>query len=193
MLIAVFICCAQSVQSRSTAAPIGGAKPLLLEKNEGELRVRRAVSVAATPSGSQAAAAPPFILKVSPKNNGSERLVLVTEEIPPGAGISKHKHLGQDEILLIQTGTAHVWLGDQERDLHAGGLVFIPSSTWIRLKNIGTESISLVGIFSAPGFEDFRRCRSVPANEEVTSITPEEIRDCAHQGHLEAFEDTPKN
>ena len=149
MLIAVFICCAQSVQSRST--------------------------------------------KVSPKNNGSERLVLVTEEIPPGAGISKHKHLGQDEILLIQTGTAHVWLGDQERDLHAGGLVFIPSSTWIRLKNIGTESISLVGIFSAPGFEDFRRCRSVPANEEVTSITPEEIRDCAHQGHLEAFEDTPKN
>ncbi len=28
---------------------------------------------------------------------------------------------------------------------------------------------------------------------EVTSITPEEIRDCAHQGHVEAFEDTPKN
>jgi oxalate decarboxylase/phosphoglucose isomerase-like protein (cupin superfamily) len=74
------------------------------------------------------------------------------EEIPHGAGISKHKHLGQDESLLIQTGTAHVWLSDQERDLHAGGLVFIPSSTWIRLKNIGAESISLVGIFSAPGF-----------------------------------------
>jgi quercetin dioxygenase-like cupin family protein len=61
--------------------------------------VRRAVSVASAPSGSQAAAAPPFILKVSPKNNGSERLVLVTEEIPPGAGVSRHKHLGQDEIL----------------------------------------------------------------------------------------------
>jgi hypothetical protein len=94
MLIAVFICRAQSVQSSSTAAPIGGAKPLLLEKNEGELRVRRAVSVASTQSGSQLAEAPPFILKVSPKNNGSERLVLVTEEIPPGTGISKHKHLG---------------------------------------------------------------------------------------------------
>lgn len=40
MLIAVFICRAQSVQSSSTAAPIFGAKPLLLEKNEGELRVR---------------------------------------------------------------------------------------------------------------------------------------------------------
>lgn len=193
MLIAVFICRAQSVQSSSTAGPIGGAKPLLLEKNEGELRVRRAVSVASTQSGAQPAAAATFILKVSPKNNGSERLVLVTEEILPGAGISKHKHVGQDEILLIQTGTAHVWLGDQERDLHAGGLVFIPSSTWIRLKNIGTESISLVGIFSAPGFEDFLRCRSVPATEKVTSITAEEIKQCAHEGHVEAFEETPRN
>jgi len=79
----------------------------------------------------------PFILKVSPKNNGSEHLVLVTEELPRGAGIYKQKHLEQDEILLIESGTAHVWLGDQERDLHAGGLVFIPASTWIRLKNTG--------------------------------------------------------
>lgn len=54
------------------------------------------------------------------------------------------------------------------------------AACWIRLKNIGTESISLVGIFSALGFEDFLRCRSVTANEEVTSITPEEIRDCVH-------------
>jgi hypothetical protein len=67
------------------------------------------------------------------------------------------------------------------------------AACWIRLKNIGTESISFVGIFSALGFEDFLRCRSVTANEEVTSITPEEIRDCVHQGHVEAFEDTPKN
>ena len=67
------------------------------------------------------------------------------------------------------------------------------AACWIRLKNIGTESISLVGIFSGLGFEDFLRCRSVPANEEVTSITPEEIRACVHQGQVEAFEDTPKN
>ena len=59
----------------------------------------------------------PFILKVSPQNNGSEHLVLITEDPPPGGSIPKHKHLGQDEILLIQTGTVDVWLGDEERDL----------------------------------------------------------------------------
>ena len=135
----------------------------------------------------------PFILKVSPKNNGSEHLVLVTEELPRRAGIYKQKHLEQDEILLIESGTAHVWLGDQERDLHAGGLVFIPASTWIRLKNTGTETINLIGIFSAPRFEDFLRCRSVPATEKVTSISAEEIKECAHEAHAVAFEETPKN
>src|SRR5207248_11236797 len=62
-------------------------------------------------------------------------------------------HLGQDEILLLQTGTAHVWLGEQERDVHAGGLVFIPAHTWISLKNTGTEPVSLTFIFSAPGLD----------------------------------------
>jgi quercetin dioxygenase-like cupin family protein len=168
---------------------------LLLEKNEGELRVRRTVSGAPPQSAAQPSAAVPFTLKVSPKNNGSEHLVVITEELPAGTTIPKHKHLGQDEIVLIQTGTAHVWLGDEERDLHAGGLVFIPTNTWITLKNTWTEPISLVAIFSAPGFDDYLRCRSVPADEKVTSIAMEEIKDCAHEGHVtfEAMEKTPKN
>src|SRR5215813_3139467 len=97
------------------------AKPLLLEKNEGELRTRRIhVDKSATASSQ-------FLLKVSPKNNGSQHLVAGTEVLAPGATLPKHRHLIQDEILLIHTGTARVWLGDQERDLHAGGLVFIPA------------------------------------------------------------------
>ncbi len=130
------------------------------------------------------------MLKVSPKNNGSQRLVLGTEELAPGASIPKHRHLGQDEILLLQTGTAHVWLGDQERDVHAGGLVFIPTNTWISLKNTGTEPINLTFIFSAPGFEETMRCNSVPAGETPTPITPEQRAECAHAGHAE-YEDIP--
>jgi len=131
----------------------------------------------------------------SPKNNGSQHLVLGTEEILPGSSIPTHKHLGQDEILLIQSGTAHVWLGDQERDVHAGGLVFIPTNTWVSLKNPGTEPISLVFIFSAPGFENNVRCTSVPANEKPTPITREERKQCAHEGHVayKDLEETPKN
>ena len=80
---------------------------------------------------------------------------------------------------------AHVWLGDQERELHAGGLVFIPANTWISAKNTGTEPIELTFVFSAPGFEETMRCNSVPAGETPTQITPEQQKECAHLGHAE--------
>src|SRR5882762_7088236 len=165
----------QSNQSSAVPSSETDVKPLLLERNEGELRTDKSV-----PASSQ------FMLKVSPKNNGSAHLVAGTEELAPGAAIAKHRHLAQDEIVLLHSGKAHVWLGDQERDLHAGGLVFIPANTWISLKNIGTESISLTFIFSAPGFEDTMRCNSVPAGETPSQITPEQQVACAHLGHAES-------
>ena len=181
LFVGLIALCGARAQTSSSGAE-SSAKPLLLEKNEGELRTRR------IRTDNKAVPAREFMLKVSPKNNGSQHLVLGTEELAPGAVIPKHRHLGQDEILLLQTGTAHVWLGDQERDVHAGGLVFIPTHTWISLKNIGTEPISLTFIFSAPGFEDTMRCNSVAAGETPTPITPEQRMECAHEGHAE-YED----
>src|SRR4030081_3139702 len=169
----------RSPQSSPIPGSESDAKPLLLEKNEGELRTRR------IHTDNSAMPAHEFMLKVSPKNNGSQHLVLGTEELAPGAAIQKHKHLAQDEILLIQSGTAHVWLGDQERDVHVGGLAFIPANTWISLRNTGTELVSLTFLFSAPGFEETMRCNSVPAGETATQITQEQKKECAHMGHVE--------
>ena len=175
----------QSAGARSSDAI---ARPLLLDSDEGELRNRRIHTDSTSPASSQ------FILKVSPKNNGSQHLVAGTEVLAPGATLPKHRHLVQDEILLIQGGTAHVWLGDQERDLHAGGLVFIPANTWISGKNIGATPIALTFVFSAPGFEETMRCNSVPAGDTPTPITPEQQKDCAHLGHSESAgrQDNPK-
>lgn len=152
------------------------AKPLLLEKNEGELRTRRP-----RPKPSPASQ---FMLKVDPKTNGSQHLIVGTEEIAPGASIPTHKHPTEDEIVLIHSGEAHVVLGEQERDLHAGGLVFIPANTWIGLKNISTEPLGVTFIFSAPGFEEFQRCISVPAAETPTPMTGEDLRRCEAPGHM---------
>jgi quercetin dioxygenase-like cupin family protein len=164
----VVICYAQSQ----------GAKTVVLEKNEGEIRVRR-------PLGSLPIPSEEFILKVTPQNSGSKHLVLGTEEIPPGGVIPRHKHLEQDEILLIQTGTAHVTLNDKEYDVHAGGTVFFPAQTWVGLKNIGNDNISLVFVFSAPGFEENMRCGSVPTGQSAPPINTEELKACADKGHVE--------
>ncbi len=181
-LLAISVVHAQSAPANpppnagSTSA--ASAKPLLLEKNEGESRVPR------LRTGDTPVRTSQFMLKVSPKNNDSTHLILGTEQIPPGAGLAMHKHMGQDGILLIQTGTAHVWLGEQERDLHAGGLVFIPSGTWVRWRNIGTEPMDLVFISSAPGIDDYFRCVTVAENETPTTLSVEERKACAEQCHI---------
>jgi quercetin dioxygenase-like cupin family protein len=168
MVLLATICTAQSE----------GAKSLVLQKSEGEARVRRPLGSLPTPTAE-------FILKVTPENSGSKHLLRGTEDIPPGGVIPRHKHLEQDEILLIQTGTAHVTLGDKEYDVHAGGTVFFPAQTWVGLKNIGTDAISLVFIFSAPGFEKNMRCGSVAAGQSAPPINTDELKACAHEGHVE--------
>jgi quercetin dioxygenase-like cupin family protein len=166
----------------SASAPETAAKPLLLEKNEGEARIWRE-----PPPGG-------FLLKVSPQNNGSKHLVFGTEDLHPGDEIPLHKHLGQDEIVLIETGTVHVHLGGQERDLHAGGMIFIPAYTWVSIKPVGNDTVSIAFVFSAPGFENYMRCDSVPAGEKPTPMTPEEDMKCSHEGHViyKDLEESPK-
>lgn len=176
MLVAVFVSQTRSAQSSSATTSEATAKPLLLEKNEGEQRLWRPEPGETDAGG--------FILKVSPKNNGSQHLVLINEDLAPGAAIPTHKHLGQDEIVLIERGTIHAHVGDHERDLYAGGMAFIPAFTWVSLKNTGNEAASIVGIFSAPGFENLMRCESVPTNEKPTTMTPAEENQCDHLGHV---------
>jgi quercetin dioxygenase-like cupin family protein len=180
MLVATCVFQTRPAQSSSAARPKATPKPLLLEKNEGERRIWRE-----PPPGD-------FILKVSPKNNGSHHLVMGTEGMAPGDEFPTYKHLGQDEILYIEKGTVRVHLGDQERDLHAGGTVFIPAYTWVSVKNAGTDSVNVVFVFSAPGFENYMRCDSVLPNEKVTPLSTEEQEACSHEGHV-VYKDLEEN
>jgi quercetin dioxygenase-like cupin family protein len=181
-LVAACVFPTRSAQSNSTTTSQAAPKPLLLEKDEGERRIWREPPPA------------DFILKVSPKNNGSQHLVMGTEDIKPGDEFPTHQHLGQDEILYIEKGTVHVHLGGQERDLHAGGTVFIPAYTWVGVKNAGAETVSVVFVFSAPGFENYMRCDSVLPGEKVTPLSLEGEKACAHEGHViyKDLEENPK-
>lgn len=143
------------------------ATPLILEKAEGERRVVRGWPGHPEPGET-------IILKVDPKNGGSSHLVFITADLAPGGEIPMHKHPGSDEILYLETGTARVHLGDSEKVVHGGATVFIPAGTWISVTNIGKDHVSGVGIFSAPGFEDFMRAVTVPQGEKNVPMTAAE-------------------
>jgi quercetin dioxygenase-like cupin family protein len=115
-----------------------------------------------------------FILKVDRHNGGSSHLVLGTEDMPAGGNIETHRHPGSDEILFLQNGQAKVTLGDVTRQVQGGATVFIPADTWISVVNSGRETIHMVFVFSAPGFEEFMRAESVREGEKASPVTKAE-------------------
>ena len=166
-----------------TAQHDGDAKPVVLQRDEGEVRTRRPREGFSSPASE-------FLLKIGPKTSGSKHFLLFTEEISPGAVIPKHKHHREEEILLIDTGNAHVWLGDKEYDAQPGALVFIPAETWVSLKNTGKEKIHLVAVWNEPGFEEMLRCGSVPEGQAAEPISSDNVEGCYRHGdaELEAFQ-----
>jgi quercetin dioxygenase-like cupin family protein len=88
-----------------------------------------------------------FTVKVDPRNGGSEHMAVVTEDMAPGDRIPVHRHPHADELILIQSGTGRVTLGDKVEEVHAGGIVFIPSDTWIGMENIGKDHLTHIDIW----------------------------------------------
>lgn len=187
LLLALLLFVASTALAQQSRTYVPKPKVLVLAEDEGEKRVRRPRENMSTPTSE-------FILKVTPENSGSQHLVLGTETIPPGGVIPRHQHLEQDEILIVQTGSARVTLNDKDYDVRAGGTVFFPAKTWVTMKNTGHEPIKLIFLFSASGFEQYMRCTSVPAGEKATKLTRAELQSCAHQGHVafEALQDAKK-
>lgn len=140
--------------------------PLMLEKNEGEARWWRPIQ--SDPGTSR------FVLKVDPVNGGSEHLVFGTEDFGPGDSIHAHRHPSADEIVFITKGTAKVHLGDAEREVHAGAVVFIPMNTWIAFHFIGPDSTSIAFAFSSSGFEQYMRASSVREGQKIVPLTEAE-------------------
>ena len=171
-ICAVLAGVARSAPPATPSEPMstGGATPLVLETQEGERRAWRPIEGAVGWNAQPG----PFIFKVDRRNGGSAQLVFITEDVPPGAKIDRHKHPGADEIIFLQNGRARVSVGDRVREVHAGATVFVPADTWIEVTNIGADAIHGVFVYSAPGFDDFMRAESVPDSQKITPLTKAE-------------------
>src|SRR5262245_59518351 len=150
-------------QKLASAANHTRPTPLILEKGEGERRIRRFVG--------NTMGTLPFILKVDPNNGASQHLVVFAEDVPPGVSLPLHKHPSAEEILVLQSGKSRVHLGSMVREVGPGATVFIPPGTFISVDNIGTEPVSLVAIFSEPGFDEYMRAISVREGETSTPMS----------------------
>jgi len=166
-------CRSGSPESAPALQASSGPRPAVIGANEGEHRLLRGGTA-------------PLLIKIDPVTTGSRRMVLGSSDLPPGDEIKLHRHLREDEILLITRGMARVQLGTKLFTAGPGGTVFVPEGTCIAVKNVGPDTLTNVFIFSSPGFEQVLREVSSPVGAPPKRVSPTERAAVFHAGHAEA-------
>lgn len=128
----------------------------------------------------------PMLIKVDPVTTGSRRMILATSDLPPGDSIGVHRHLSEDEIILVTRGAAQVQLGKDTYTADQGSAVFIPQGTCIAVRNVSQDTFSIAFVFSSPGFERVLRELSSVPGAPPQPVTPEKRAAAFQRGHAEA-------
>jgi quercetin dioxygenase-like cupin family protein len=79
---------------------------------------------------------------------GAASTAVVYFELEPGEHTGMHTD-SAEEIILILSGTVEAIVGDERGELAAGGLGLVPALVPHDVRNIGEETVRVVGFFSS--------------------------------------------
>jgi mannose-6-phosphate isomerase-like protein (cupin superfamily) len=189
LIVAVFsvlglLVCGTVSAREGTASTPPAEHPLILAQDQGEVRVWR--PLVSEPGAEQKLdKVTHFIIKVDRRHGGSPDFWFGLETLPVGAGIPYHRHLHEDEVLYIVSGSAHAHVGSLEGDARPGAIVFIPRDTWVSLQPNSKTPVSLLFAFNAPGFDRYMRCEAAPVGQPSQPVTAEEDKRCMKAGDVQ--------
>jgi len=83
------------------------------------------------------------------KSTGTSNLSVVYFEIEPGHQLGTHTD-SAEEIILILEGTAEASIEEEKGRLSKGELALIPAMAPHNVRNIGSETLKVIGFFSNP-------------------------------------------
>lgn len=113
-------------------------------------------------------------IKISAADHGTESISICTEDIVPGRKIPVHKHLSNDEVILIQSGTGILTLDEKTIHVKTGSVAFVPRGVWHGLENSGTENIRMFFQYTPAGFEQYFVENGTAVGEPTKTRTREE-------------------
>ena len=79
---------------------------------------------------------------------GAASTAVVYFELEPGEHTGMHTD-SAEEIVLVLSGTAEAIVGDERGELTAGGLGLVPALVPHDVRNVGDETVRVVGFFSS--------------------------------------------
>ena len=102
---------------------------------------------------------------------GTKSTAVVYFEIEPGYRLGTHTD-SAEEILLILEGEAEVSLGDERGRLSAGEMALVPAMVPHGLRNVGEETVRVVGFFSSNVVVSTFDQPMMPFNQRVVGTLP---------------------
>ena len=122
--------CVSSSRSQSTNASSSPGKGYILGPDEGEKVLSH-------------------LMKVDPEM-GSPRLALGKQRLRTGRGIALHIHDAEDEALYVISGRGIGVVGEVEREVVPGSLIYVPQGAWHGIQCL--EEMEVLWIVSPPNF-----------------------------------------
>jgi quercetin dioxygenase-like cupin family protein len=79
---------------------------------------------------------------------GTKNTAVVYFEVEPGHRLGTHTD-SAEELMLILGGTAEVSVGDEQGQVSAGEMAVVPAMVPHSVRNVGDETLRVVGFFSS--------------------------------------------
>lgn len=102
---------------------------------------------------------------------GTESVGMVYFEIDPGNSLGLHTD-SPDEVVVILSGAALATIGDEQAEIGAGSVAFIPSMVPHGFESIGDEPLRVVGIFPESNVVSTFEYALQPWNSRVIEFQP---------------------
>ena len=102
-------------------------------------------------------------------DTGAEASSIVYFEIEPGDRLPSHTD-SAEEILYIVAGEAEATVGDEVGRVSAGDLALIPAMAPHALRNVGSETVKVVGFFAGETVTSTFEEALLPAGSETVHI-----------------------
>jgi mannose-6-phosphate isomerase-like protein (cupin superfamily) len=81
---------------------------------------------------------------------GSQRLCVTWVECQPGSQQARHRHPTQEQVYVIVRGQGRMLVGDEERAVGEGTMVFVPPGAEHAIRNDSPEPLVYVSATAPP-------------------------------------------
>ena len=118
----------------------------------------------------------PTLIKVDPATVAARELFVFQRVLDPGASLGRHRHERDDEIIFVHAGEVTASLGDSDRRVVAGAMLFVPAGAWMNMWNASDAPATVLIIFAAPHMAEYIRSLGTRPGEPKRDLTPEVLR-----------------